>query len=189
MPWKEPTTAPHDTTAVLCGSYGQADARTLLLQDLPRLRRWARGRLPRWVRRAADTSDLLQDVVLGTLARLDVFQSRSRLALAAYLRAAVRNRIADEHRRAGRWVCCEVADTLPSSERTPFDQAVDAETRRRYLAALKQLGRRDRNLIVAHLELDYTHAQLACMIGRSPNAARMALTRAMARLARRMAIR
>jgi RNA polymerase sigma-70 factor (ECF subfamily) len=178
------------TTSVLFlrARRGDIDALAALLREhLPRLRRWARGRLPGWVRSAADTSDLVQDALAGTLARLDLFQPRSHRALAAYLRAAVRNRIADEHRRAGRWVCREITDAFTSPERSPLDRAIDAETRRRYLAALDALSRRDRELIVAHLELDYTHAQLACMIGRSPNAARMALTRALARLAERMA--
>lgn len=160
-----------------------------ILDEWPRLRRWASGRLPRWVRSAADTSDLVQDAILRTLARLDLFQPRSRVALAAYLRTAVRNRINDEHRRAARWICRGEVASLTSDEPTAFDRVADAETRRRYLDAVRELPRRDRELLVAHLELDYTHAQLACMIGRSPNAARMALTRAMARLARRMAAR
>jgi RNA polymerase sigma-70 factor, ECF subfamily len=167
---------------------GEPDALGVLFRhQLPRLRRWARGRLPSWVRTAADTSDLVQDVFARTLTRLDLFQPRSRRALTAYLRAAVRNRIADEHRRAGRWVCQEIDDAHPSPEPTPLERAIDDETGRRYLDALRTLSPRDRELVVAHLELDYTHAQLGCLIGRSPNAARMALTRAMARLADRMA--
>lgn len=190
--WRMPTNAPEGTSAALLGRArcGDANALAVLLHDqLPVLRRWARGRLPRWVRAAADTSDVVQDAILRTLARLDVFQPRSRRALAAYLQAAVRNRIADEHRRAARWICSEATDAIRSSARTPLEAALDSETRRHYQAALGTLSRRDRELVVAHLELEYSHAQLACMIGRSPNAARMALTRAMARLAERMAVR
>ena len=57
----------------------------------------------------------------------------------------------------------------------------------RYRAALASLNTSDRELIVAHVELEYTHAQIGCMTGRSPNAARMALQRAVGRLAARMA--
>jgi RNA polymerase sigma factor (sigma-70 family) len=188
--WRIPTS--EGTSAVLLRRAwrGDANAVAVLLQDvLPPLRRWARSRLPRWVRAAADTSDVVQDAILRTLARLDVFQPRSRRALAAYLHSAVRNRIADEHRRAARWICVEATDTMRSSGRTPLEAAEDSETRRRYRAALAALSRRDRELVVAHLELEYSHAQLACMIGRSPKAARMALARAMARLAARMAVR
>lgn len=166
---------------------GQSSAlEQLVLRYLPRLRRWARRRLPAWIRSATDTSDVVQDVILHTLSRWDVFQPHGRRALAMYLRAAVRNRIADEHRRASRWVMDAEVDALASRTATPLQSAIDAETMRRYRAALEELSTRDRELIVAHLELDYSHAQLGCMIGRSPNAARMALCRAIGRLAGRM---
>jgi RNA polymerase sigma-70 factor (ECF subfamily) len=159
----------------------------LVARCLPELRRWAHRRMPRWVRSAADTNDLIQDAVLGTLARLDAFQPQGRRALASYLRTAVRNRIADEHRRAARWMpSADLVDALPSDAPSPLQSAIGAETRRRYHDALAQLSSRDQQLIVAHFELDYTHGQLGCMIGRSPHAARMALTRAIGRLAARM---
>jgi RNA polymerase sigma-70 factor (ECF subfamily) len=159
----------------------------LIARCLPDLQRWAHRRLPQWVRAAADTSDLIQDAVLGTLTRLDAFQPQGRRALASYLRTAVRNRIADEHRRAARWLASgELTDALPSAAPSPLQQAIGAETERRYRAALARLSSRDQQLIVAHFELEYSHAQLGCMIGRSPHAARMALTRAIGRLAARM---
>ena len=37
---------------------------TLTARYLPRLRRWASGRLPRWARDLADTEDLVQETVL-----------------------------------------------------------------------------------------------------------------------------
>lgn len=164
------------------GAFGQLVARCL-----PDLRKWAHRRLPRWVRSAADTNDVVQDAVLGTLARLDAFQPHGRRALASYLRTAVRNRIADEHRRAARWASSNDAiEALPSDAASPLQQAIGAETERTYREALAALSMRDQQLIVAHFELDYSHAQLGCMIGRSPHAARMALTRAIARLAARM---
>jgi RNA polymerase sigma-70 factor (ECF subfamily) len=159
----------------------------LVARCVPDLRKWAHRRLPRWVRSAADTNDVVQDAVLGTLARLDAFQPHGRRALASYLRAAVRNRIADEHRRAARWVpSSDGTEALPSGDASPLQHAIGAETERRYREALAGLTTRDQQLIVAHFELDYSHAQLGCMIGRSPHAARMALTRAIARLAARM---
>jgi RNA polymerase sigma-70 factor (ECF subfamily) len=167
---------------------GEASAMGLLIAGcLPDLRRWAHRRLPQWVRSAADTSDLVQDAVLGTLARLDAFQPQGRRALASYLRTAVRNRIADEHRRAAQWIAsADAIEALPSEAASPLQDAIDAETRRRYRHALAQLSSRDQELLVAHFELDYSHAQLGCMTGRSPHAARMALTRAIGRLAARM---
>jgi RNA polymerase sigma factor (sigma-70 family) len=183
-------TAATPTSQRLLARAGRGDASAmgrLIARCLPDLRRWAHRRLPRWVRSAADTNDVVQDAVLGTLARLDAFQPHGRRALAGYLRAAVRNRIADEHRRAARWLASGApVEALPSDAASPLQQAIDAETERRYRGALARLSSRDQRLIVAHFELDYSHAQLGCMIGRSPHAARMALTRAIARLAAHM---
>lgn len=164
---------------------GSGDMELFFAQQLRRLRGWVR-RL-RGGLRAGDTSDVIQDAVLRTLGRLDVFRPRTHRALAAYLRAAVRHRLIDHYRRASRWQTVELDDRVAGGEVTPFQHAADAETRRRYRMALATLSPRDRELVVGHLELDYSHAQLGCMIGRSPNAARMALARAMARLAERMA--
>ena len=159
----------------------------LLRRYLPPLRRWAHGRLPRWVRTMADTTDLVQDAVLHTVGRLEAFEPRGRQALAAYLRQAVRNRIRDEHRRfAVRGAADAVSDALPDGCASPLDQAIQSETSARYRSALARLSPPDRALIVAHVELAYSHEQLGCMTGRSPNAARMALRRAIERLAAQM---
>ncbi len=159
----------------------------LVTRQLPQLRRWAHGRLPRWARSIADTADLVQDALLRTLGRLDTFEPRGRHALAAYLREAVRNRIRDEHRRVGRRGIPSVvteahAGALPS----PLDAAMAEALEARYRAALRRMTPVDRELIVAHVEMDFTHEQLGCMLGRSRDAARMALRRAIARLAGEM---
>src|SRR6266496_3663361 len=74
----------------------------LFARHLPRLQRWAKGRLPRWARDVADTQDLVQETLLQTFNRLDVFEPTREGALQAYLRQAVMNRIRDEIRRAAR---------------------------------------------------------------------------------------
>ena len=155
----------------------------LVARHWPRLRRWARGRLPRWARTDADTTDLVQDAFLGALRNLDAFEPRSRHALASYLRAAVRNRICDEHRRlARRNPAARPAEPRVASSGSPLDDVLEWEKDRRYKSALRKLSDSDRELIVAHVELGYSHAQLGHMTGRSANAARMALQRAIERL-------
>src|SRR5260370_40264130 len=119
----------------------------LVARCVPDLRRWAHGRLPQWIRSAADTGDLVQDAVLRTLSRLDAFQPQGRRALASYLRTAVRNRIADEHRRIARWIpSADPIDGLASDAASPLQYAIDAETRRRYRRALARLSGRDQEL-------------------------------------------
>jgi DNA-directed RNA polymerase specialized sigma24 family protein len=79
-----------------------------------------------------------------------------------------------------------LSERLVDQSPSPLDRALIQEQDARYRAALARLGLRDRELIVAHVELGYTHAQLGCMTGRSRNAARMALERAVRRLAAQM---
>ena len=182
-----PLTQTSDRLIALARAGERGAIGALLARCVPGLRRWTHGCVPRWMRAAADTGDLVQDAVLATLSRLDAFQPQGRRALAGYLRTAVRNRLIDEHRRARRWsVVPDGFDDLPDGTPSPLRAAIDAETRRRYRAALARLSRSDQELIVGHFDLDYSHAQLGCMTGRSPHAARMALTRAIARLAARM---
>lgn len=171
------------------GRAGDAVAIDLLFQrEVPLLRRWAHGRLPRWTRDLADTSDLVQDTVLQTLRRLDTFEARGEGALQAYLRQALINRVRGEIRRVSRRP--EIGDLQsghPTTATSPLEAAVAGQTLERYERALAELAPRDRTAIVAQLELGCTHAQLAEILGtRSPNAARMALERALLRLARRM---
>jgi RNA polymerase sigma-70 factor (ECF subfamily) len=159
----------------------------LVSRCLPQLHRWAHGRLRRCARAAADTSDFIQDAVLHTIRRLHTFELRGQDALAAYLRQAVQNRIRDEYRRVARHgTPAALSEALVDPAPSPVDRAITGEMEVRYRTALRRLSPTDRELIVAHVELDYTHDQLGCMTGRSPNAARMALKRAVRRLLEQM---
>lgn len=150
------------------------------------LRRWTHGRLPRWVRGAIDTSDLVQDSLHHTLSRLPWFEPDHAGALRAYLRRAVDNRIRDEMRRAAyRLSVIAPDDPLRHSEEAAaqFRQLVDDDTWRRYRAGLKQLNGRDRRLIVGRAELGYNYRQLALTVRLpSAEAARKGVRRALARL-------
>ena len=150
------------------------------------LRQWTRGRLPRLVCSALDTSDLVQDALHHTFARLKWFKPNHGGSLRAYLRRSIENRIRDELRRAA----CRRDYTLPeervrtSEEGAPqFRQLIDDETWGHYLAGLKRLTKRERRLLVGRAELGYNYRQLAVVEGLpSTNAARHAVRRALVRL-------
>src|SRR5258708_19995420 len=96
-----------DTTADLLqrARLGDADAlNALFARYLPSLRRWARGRLPRWTRDLRDTEDVVQETLLQTLKHMDTFQPRHEGALQAYLPQALVNPVPDQvprvHRRS-----------------------------------------------------------------------------------------
>ena len=155
----------------------------------PWLRRRASGRLPQWARSGVATSDLVQDVLHHTYARLNWFESKHVSALRAYLRRAVENRVQDELRRAIRRL--DLARLAPGEEPLrPFEDAAPQyqqllhdEMWGRYREGLKRLKVRDRRLIVGRAELGYNYEQLAATERLpSPDAARKALKRAVIRL-------
>ena len=158
---------------------------TLMARHLPRLRRWATGRLPRWVRDVTDTDDLVQDTLLRTFKRIDRFEARGEGALQAYLRQGVINRIRDEFRRAGRRPgAAELDSEVPDSSASPLDEAIGSQTVDRYERALQRLRAADREAIVARIEMGFSNEELATLLGkRTANAARMAVERALVRLA------
>jgi RNA polymerase sigma factor (sigma-70 family) len=157
----------------------------LLSRHLPALRRWASGRLPQWARDAVDTEDLVQETVCHTLKHLPRFEPEHDGALQAYLRQAVMNGIRNELRRASRHPQrVAIEHELPARSLSPLDQAIGGETVERYEAALSRLSANDREAVIGRLELGYSFQELASALGKpSPDAARVAVNRALVRLA------
>jgi RNA polymerase sigma factor (sigma-70 family) len=155
------------------------------------LRQWARGRLPQWARTIHDTADVVQDALLQTFRRIGHFDDRGKGALKAYLRQAVDNRIRDVMRSVGRRPVDGLDDQafeLPGHDPSPFDEAVEAERRRKYTAAMETLTDEERVLVVGRMELGYNYEQLALISNRqTPEAARLAVRRAVVKLAQKMA--
>ena len=163
-------------------------ANLLLSRYAPRLRRWAHGRLPAAARALLDTDDLVQETLLRTLSHIARFENRGEAALFAYMRQALQNRIVDEMRKVVRRPASEPLGDWPTSAPSPLEETVGRETLRRYEAALARLKPEERELIVSRVELEVSYAEIAGLTGRvSADAARMAVTRALIRLAKEMA--
>lgn len=170
---------------------GDRDAANALLERcLPPLKRWAHGRLPIAARGSLDTDDIVQNVAMHMLGRLDTFEPRHVGSMQAYLRQAVINRIRDEVRRIGRHPPpIELPEDAPSDRASPLESAIEAETYDRYQAALTHLRPRDRELIVARIEMQWSFAEIAHRFDfPSIDAVRMAVSRALRHLARHLAI-
>ena len=155
---------------------------------VPLLRRWAAGRLPRRVRDLADTPDLVQETMLQVFKNIEGFQHRGEGAFHAYLRQAVMNRIRNEIRNAGRRPeRVELDEGAADDGVSPLEAAIGTEAVEQYEEALQRLRDEERELIVARVELGLTYAEVADAVGKSsPDAARMAVTRAIARLIEEM---
>jgi RNA polymerase sigma-70 factor (ECF subfamily) len=160
----------------------------LFARSLPALRRWASGRLPRWTRDLMDTDDLVQETVVRAVKRIDVFEPRHEGALQAYLRQAIVNRIRDEVRRRTRAPgTVELDPDAPDLAASPLEEAIGSEALERYEAALARLRPEEREAIVARVEMDASYEEVAQSLGKpTPDAARMAVSRALLRLAQEM---
>ena len=168
------------------GDDGAVDA--LCRRLLPRLNRWATGRLPRYARSLVDTGDVVQEVLVRTLRHVGTIDDAHEGALAAYLRAALANRIREELRRTRRVPQRgELHTDAAGHEPSPLEALIGHDAFDRYEAALAHLAPRDREAIVQRMELGMSHAEVAEALGLpSAEAARKAVSRALLRLAHGM---
>ena len=165
---------------------GDTTALAVLIERcVPPLRRWAHGRLPQFARSEYQTEDLVQEAVLRVLRRLDTFESRHVGALQAFLRQTVRNLICDEVRKSRhRNITLEIPDDVEDEQLSALETLIAKERVERYETAMKRLQSVDRELIVARFEMGLAFDDVAVATGRpTAAAARMAVTRAMSKLA------
>jgi RNA polymerase sigma factor (sigma-70 family) len=180
-----------DTTIRLLERARAGDATAveqLFARLIPKLERWASGRLPRWARGNVDTSDLVQETVLETFKRLDSFEPRGEGALDAYVRQAFINRLRNQLRRAiARPAPQELDSAVPDDATSPLEAAIGRETLERYEAGLERLDPDERDAVVTRVELGFSYAEVAAALGKpSADAARMAVARALVKLATAM---
>jgi RNA polymerase sigma factor (sigma-70 family) len=162
----------------------QSAVEAILQRCLPSLKRWAHGRLPAAARGHLDTNDLVQDAAMSAIARLDTFEPRHVGAMQAYLRQSVINRIRDEMRRFTRRPAkVEIPDDFKSDEPSPLEHAIHEQAYARYREAMSGLKPRERELVIARVEAQWTAPEIAEHFGfNTVDGARMAVNRAMQRL-------
>jgi len=155
---------------------------------LPRMMRWARGRLPRHARGLLDTEDLVQDSLLRTMDNLSSIQAVNEGAFPVYLRTAILNRIRDVARRPDLMAPLESGALEPGDRApNPLEDLIGRDTLERYDRALSTLPTGDQAAVVGRIELGIGYAELAGILGKpTPDAARMAVGRALAKLAQVM---
>ena len=75
----------------------------------------------------------------------------------------------------------------PDSNASPLEQAIGREAVERYEAALARLRAEDREAIVARIEMEMSYREAAAALNKpTEDAARMAVSRALVRLAKEM---
>jgi RNA polymerase sigma factor (sigma-70 family) len=156
---------------------------------IPRLERFAHGRLPLSLRRFADTQDIVQDAVARSLEKVECFEAVHEGAFMAYLSTIVLNRIRDLARRRDRGREQRLEDSSAagaSRDPSPVEEAVGAETFQRYQKSLASLNEDQRLAVLLHVEMGYSPAELAEAMDRGAEAARKVLSRALKNLAAKM---
>jgi RNA polymerase sigma-70 factor (ECF subfamily) len=173
------------TTQVLVGRWraGDAAARATLIARIdPLLRRFARGRVPQLLRHEQDTADLVQSTWLRVLDRLGSISLQHPGDFFAYLRMVLINALRESLRRQGV---------------SPIDFHADAEAVTSVLAAsnvdpadwlayeqiLAAMPPEHRTLVLMRYEFGMSFAEISTELGETPNAVRMRLNRALARIA------
>src|SRR5688572_24090585 len=189
-----PTTTISDASSscalVLRAQAGDEQALNELCERyLPRLQRWAHGRLPRSVRGALDTHDLVQLTLTSVVKQIHSFEPRHEGAFQAYVRQALLNRIRDEVRRGQRRRTPDPLDSAyPSTDSSPLEELIGREALERYEIAMERLRDTDREAIIGRIELGLSYSELAAALEKpSAAAAHMAVRRALVRLAEEMA--
>jgi len=166
----------------------EAARNELCARYLPRMQRWAHGRLSRSARSAIDTFDLVQETFIRALKQLDRFEPQHDGAFQAYLRRTLMNMIIDVHRAVQRRGVAESIDpSSPAPGPSPLEEAIGQETLERYEAALDRLGETDRLAIIMRIELGCSYDEIMDALDKpSAAAAHMTVSRALVRLAEEM---
>ncbi len=152
------------------------------------LKHWAHGRLPRWARDLLNTEGLVHEALARTLQHLDNIEYTRAGAFQAYMRRALKNRLLNEIERTRRKPFAQTLGDELHNAPSPLEELVGKEALERYEKVLQTLPLPDQELIVSRIELGMGYAEVAEATGRpSADAARMATSRALSRLVRKMA--
>lgn len=173
---------------------GDAAARDeLFLRFEKPLLRFLHGRLPPAAAGVLATEDAAQEICAKVFRSLDRFEHRGVGAFWAYLRGSAQNYLRDLSRTPGKM---RQAETWVGDSRSqpaaaslgPMDKLVKSEDLAAFEKGLLTLDERTRNALLLRFELDVEYAEIASECGyASADAARMAVTRAITKVAEEMA--
>ncbi|MDO8949416.1 MAG: RNA polymerase sigma factor [Actinomycetota bacterium] len=125
-----------------------------------------------------DAEDIAQEVLAAAYANIDGIDPSK---LQAWLFAAARNKLVDQHRR-NRFASLDAVPSLADPGANPEDatlRSLGVEALRR---AVGRLPERDARLVTLHYFEERSLAEIACMQGMSATAVKVALFRARGRL-------
>lgn len=175
------------TTVMLLNGFkeGDATASNALLQVFrPLLLKWAHGRVPQKARDYLDTHDVVQDTLVLALKNQQQVKADNPGAFFCYLRQIFLNQIKQELRKNKPF---QVALTTQFSNHEKLAYEKDMNTLMAYDQALERLSEEQKQAVVMRLEFGLSHQEIADVMNKnSPDAARVYIARAVAKLAEQM---
>jgi RNA polymerase sigma-70 factor, ECF subfamily len=157
------------------------------------LLRFLHGRLPPLARGMFDTHDAAQEVCMKVFRTLGSFEPRGVGAFWAYLRNAALNFVRDLTRTPGKWspgesLGAESRVDYAALSNAPLSKVIQTEDLAAFERSIAVLDERARTALLMRFELDAEYADIAQECGfASPDAARMAVSRAIEKIAAEMA--
>ncbi|MEM7261928.1 MAG: sigma-70 family RNA polymerase sigma factor [Planctomycetota bacterium] len=164
---------------------GSNEAREELFRRLvPRLERFAHGRIQSSLRSMSDTQEIVQETIFRAIPRLESFKPRHEGALMQYMKQILMNRIRDLSRRNRPVAPIEDENMLPSNpELSPIEKVVGEETLKSFESTLMKLKEDQRLAVMLHIEMGYSLSELAEALNRNSEAARKVLFRGLKNMA------
>ena len=137
-----------------------------------------------WTLAGGDAEDAVQEAFVKAYRSLDRF--RQGAAFRPWLFAIVANEARNRRRSAGRRerlaLRAGALEPAGSVVRSPEDEAVAADRRRRLAAAIETLGERDREVIACRWFAGLSEAEMAVVLSCRPGTVKSRLSRALERL-------
>lgn len=179
------------TTLLLKIQSGDQQAKERLFHTfLPKITKWAHGRLPQYARDLSETSDIVQKSLLKALQHIDDFHALREGAFLAYLRQIILNHVRMEIRRVTRRQKHGNLETdveLVDMEASMMQQMIGDEAIQKYEKGLMALKQKAREAVILRIEFGYTFSEIAIATAmNSANSARMLVSRSLANMARYM---
>jgi RNA polymerase sigma-70 factor (ECF subfamily) len=158
----------------------------------PRLDAFLRARVPAGARKLGDTDDLVQEVCVKILGALGRFEMRGIGSFWWFARSIAQHHLIDAARRAKalhETKLPDASDVAPAAKlRGPMFEAADHESAAAFDRALERVPDHVRSGLLMRLELGLDWSVVAADCGfPSPDAARVAIKRALRAIAKEMA--
>jgi RNA polymerase sigma factor (sigma-70 family) len=165
----------------------------LLRRSEERLVRLVRARMGDVLRGFEESSDLVQSALAEAVRSLPRFEYSGEGSFLRWLSTIVEHKIRhhlrdlQRKRRDPARLGAEPMTGIPGNVTTPSEAAMGRELEERYAAALDQLEPAEQEVLLLHLDLGCSHAEIADALGApSPEAVRKRIARALVRLEQAM---